>query len=200
MKKRDKKNEGGPNSTTKGLHFTRYFTEEAVSPFDQFKYELRKSVIKNPHGDSVFEMNNVEVPVEWSQTATDVLAQKYFRRTDVPQADGSMGGESSIKQVANRMAECWMEWGKKANYFASDKDAQIFYDEIVFMIIGQYAAPNSPQWFNTGLFSAYGIKGEGQGHWYIDPVTERLHESKSAYERPQPHACFILSVSDDLVN
>jgi len=184
----------------KGLSFNRFFTKENVSPFDQFTYELRKSVIRNPLGDAVFEMNDVEVPVQWSQTATDVLSQKYFRRTNVPQPDGSEGGENSIKQVAHRMAECWMDWGKKYNYFASDHDAKVFYDELAFMIIGQYAAPNSPQWFNTGLYSAYGIKGHAQGHYYVDPKTEKIKASTNAYERPQPHACFILSVNDDLVN
>src|SRR4051812_25691570 len=137
-------------NSNKGLKFTRYFTEETVSPFDQFIYEKRSSVIRNPQGDTVFEMHDVEVPQSWSQMATDILAQKYFRRTGVPQADGTEGGERSIKQVAHRMAECWMEWGRKHSYFATDKDAQIFYDEIVFMVIGQYSAPNSPQWFNTG--------------------------------------------------
>ena len=189
------------NSTGKtGLKFSRYFTENNLSPFEQFTYEKRSSVIRNPNGDTVFEMKNVEVPITWSQVATDILAQKYFRKTGVPQSDGSIGGENSIKQVVHRMAECWMEWGMKYNYFASPQDAQIFYDEIVFMLIAQYAAPNSPQWFNTGLYSAYGIKGSGQGHWYVDHETGKMHESKSAYERPQPHACFILSVSDDLVN
>ncbi len=183
-----------------GLKFSRYFTESNLSPFDQFIYEKRSSIIRNPSGDVVFEMKDVEVPITWSQVATDILAQKYFRKTGVPQGDGSTGRETSIKQVVHRMAECWMEWGVKYNYFASPQDAQVFYDEIVFMLIAQYAAPNSPQWFNTGLFSAYGIKGSSQGHWYVDHETEKMHESKSAYERPQPHACFILSVNDDLVN
>ena len=193
-------NDVAQKSNKKGLSFTRYFTKEGISPFDQFTYELRKSVIRNPHGDAVFEMNDVEVPVQWSQTATDVLAQKYFRRTNVPQSDGSDGGENSIRQVAHRMADCWMQWGKKYNYFASRHDAQVFYDELVFMLVGQYAAPNSPQWFNTGLFSAYGIKGQAQGHFYVDPETEKIKASANAYEHPQPHACFILAVSDDLVN
>src|SRR6185295_14553061 len=130
----------------------------------------------------------------------DVLAQKYFRRTDVPQQDGSVGGETSIKQVAHRMAECWMEWGKKYGYFATEKDTQVFYDEVVFMLIGQYAAPNSPQWFNTGLFTAYGINGKENGQYYVDPSTEKIHASKNAYERPQPHACFIMEVKDELLH
>ena len=184
----------------KGLKFQRYFTEKTLSPFDQFNYELRNSIIRNPQGDVVFELKNVEVPSSWSQVATDILAQKYFRKTGVPQENGSLGAETSIKQVVHRMASCWTNWGRENGYFSSNDDAQVFYDELVFMLLGQYAAPNSPQWFNTGLFSAYGIEGASQGHYYVDPKTERVHTSTSAYERPQPHACFILSVNDDLVN
>ena len=118
----------------------------------------------------------------------------------MPQADGSTGSENSIKQVAHRLADCWKTWGEKYDYFASKKDAQVFYDELVFSLMGQYCAPNSPQWFNTGLFNTYGINGKPQGHYYVDPKTDKLAKSTSAYERPQPHACFILSVDDDLVN
>ena len=187
-------------SKQKGLNFTRFFTEEGKSPYDLYQYELRTSVIRNPAGDVVFEMNNVEVPKGWSQVATDILAQKYFRKTGVPQADGTTGAETSIKQTAHRMADCWRAWGLKYGYFTTEKDAQIFYDELAYMILGQHAAPNSPQWFNTGLHNSYGITGKPQGHYYVDPRTEKVCESTSAYERPQPHACFILSVEDDLVN
>lgn len=183
-----------------GLTFERRFTKDNQSPYDQFTYEKRSSVIRNPTGDVVFEMKDVEVPEAWSQVATDILAQKYFRRTGVPQPDGTLGREQSVKQVVHRLADCWMQWGKKANYFASDKDAQIFYDEAVYMLLGQHAAPNSPQWFNTGLYSAYNIKGTGKGHWFVNPETGQLEETQSSYERPQPHACFILSVKDDLLN
>ena len=190
-----------PGTGGKGLKVDRYFTKDGVNVFDLFKkYEKRSSVIRNPSGDAVFEMNNVEVPAAWSQVATDILAQKYFRKAMVPQADGSTGSEKSIKQVAHRMANCWKDWGSRYGYFASQKDADIFYDEIVYTITGQLAAPNSPQWFNTGLHSSYGITGKPQGHYYVDPITEKLSKSTSAYERPQPHACFILSVDDDLVN
>jgi ribonucleoside-diphosphate reductase alpha chain len=186
--------------SNKGLEFNRYFTKEGIKPEDLFEYEFRTSVIKNPTGDVVFELKNVEVPKSWSQVATDILAQKYFRKTGVPQPDGSLGAETSIKQVAHRLANCWMQWGLDYNYFASSQDAKVFYDELVYMIIGQYAAPNSPQWFNTGLHTSYGITGSPQGHYFVDPKTEKLEKSTSAYERPQPHACFILSVKDDLVN
>lgn len=183
-----------------GLKFTRHFTKEGVDPTSMYEYEYRTSVIKNPAGDEVFKMDNVEVPRDWSQVATDILAQKYFRKAGVPQPDGTLGAETSVKQVAHRLAECWTSWGKEYGYFASAKDAKIFYEELVYSIIGQYAAPNSPQWFNTGLHSSYGITGKPQGHYYCDPETGAVKRSTSAYERPQPHACFILSVSDDLVN
>ena len=187
-------------ANTGGLSFTRHFTQEGVSPYDQFTYELRSSVIRNPGGDVVFEMNNVEVPASWSQIATDILAQKYFRKAGVPQPDGSSGRETSVKQVVHRMANCWRAWGLKYGYFASEKDAAIFYEELSYSMLNQSCVPNSPQWFNTGLFESYGIKGKPQGHFYVEQHTGQLEKSTSAYERPQPHACFILSVDDDLVN
>ncbi|AAM71820.1 ribonucleotide reductase family protein [Chlorobaculum tepidum TLS] len=169
-------------------------------------------MLRNTDGSKVFEMNNVEVPVSWSQVAADILAQKYFRKTGVPQrdAEGNLvigadglpvtGSENSIKQVAHRMVGCWQDWGKRYNYFDSDEDAQAFYDEVVYMLLAQMAAPNSPQWFNTGLQFAYGINGPAQGHFYVDPETGEIRESEDAYSRPQAHACFIQSVKDDLVN
>jgi ribonucleoside-diphosphate reductase alpha chain len=185
---------------SKGLQFNRRFTREGVSVFDLFEYDYRTSVIRNPSGEVVFEMNNVEVPKHWSQIATDILAQKYFRKAGVPQQDGSLGRETSVKQVAHRLANCWRVWGEKYGYFASEQDATIFYEELVHCILNQSCTPNSPQWFNTGLFESYGIKGKPQGHYYVDAEDGQLKKSTSAYERPQPHACFILSVEDDLVN
>ncbi|MBL0133324.1 MAG: vitamin B12-dependent ribonucleotide reductase [Chitinophagaceae bacterium] len=186
--------------TMKGLQFTRRFTKEAVNVFDQFEYDYRTSVIRNPSGEVVFEMTNVEVPHQWSQIATDILAQKYFRKAGVPQPDGSLGRETSVKQVAHRMANCWRVWGERYGYFATPNDAQIFYEELVYSILNQACVPNSPQWFNTGLYESYGIKGKPQGHYFVDANDGQLKKSTSAYERPQPHACFILSVDDDLVN
>ncbi|MEI9942774.1 MAG: vitamin B12-dependent ribonucleotide reductase [Chitinophagaceae bacterium] len=183
-----------------GLQFRRRFTNDTVNVFDMFEYDYRTSVIRNPTGETVFEMNNVEVPKQWSQIATDILAQKYFRKAGVPQPDGSLGRETSAKQVAHRLANCWKVWGEKYNYFASEKDAQVFYEELVYSILNQMCVPNSPQWFNTGLYESYGIKGKPQGHYYVDATDGELKKSTSAYERPQPHACFILSVTDDLVN
>ena len=184
----------------KGLQFSRQFTQEGVSPYNMFDYDYRTSVIKNPTGEVVFQMDNVEVPKQWSQIATDILAQKYFRKAGVPNEDGTTGRETTVKQVAHRMAHCWRVWGERYNYFATPKDAEIFYDELVYSILNQACVPNSPQWFNTGLHEVYGITGKPQGHYYVDAIDGVLKKSANAYERPQPHACFILSVDDDLVN
>jgi ribonucleoside-diphosphate reductase alpha chain len=186
--------------TQNGLQFTRRFTKDGTNVFDQFEYDYRTSVIRNPSGEVVFEMTNVEVPKQWSQIATDILAQKYFRKAGVPQADGSTARETSVKQVAHRLANCWKVWGERNGYFASAADANVFYEELVYCILNQACVPNSPQWFNTGLYESYGIKGKPQGHYFVDAADGELKKSTSAYERPQPHACFILSVEDDLVN
>jgi ribonucleoside-diphosphate reductase alpha chain len=187
-------------SAKSGLQFSRRFTRNDINVYDMFEYDYRTSVIRNPSGEVVFEMNNVEVPKQWSQIATDILAQKYFRKAGVPQTDGSLGRETSAKQVAHRLANCWRVWGERYGYFATENDAEVFYEELVYSILNQMCVPNSPQWFNTGLYESYGITGKPQGHYYVDPVDGELKKSTSAYERPQPHACFILSVKDDLVN
>ncbi|MGE5480786.1 MAG: vitamin B12-dependent ribonucleotide reductase [Chloroflexota bacterium] len=194
------------------MKINRYLTKEGVSPYAMFNYSIRSSVLRNPDGSVVFEMNNVEVPAHWSQMATDILAQKYFRKTGVPQTDKdgklalgpdgrpALGGENSIKQVAHRLSATWRHWGESAGYFDTEADAQAFYDETAYMLLAQMCAPNSPQWFNTGLAHVYDIKGSKQGHYYVDPKTEQLLESDDAYTRPQPHACFIQSVGDDLLS
>ncbi|MBI2582628.1 vitamin B12-dependent ribonucleotide reductase [Candidatus Woesearchaeota archaeon] len=195
----------------RGVPVKRYFTKEGISPFEMCRYEKRTSTIKNPDGSLVFQMNDVEVPSFWTQVATDILAQKYFRKAGVPlrNEEGELlldengkvitGSETSIKQVAHRIAGCWKHWGERYGYFASPRDAAVFYEEMVFMIINQFAAPNSPQWFTTGLNWAYGLTGPAQGHSYVDPITKKLEFSKDAYTRNQPHACFIQYVNDDLV-
>jgi ribonucleoside-diphosphate reductase alpha chain len=173
----------------KGMRFERRYTKDNINVFDQFEYDYRTSVIRNPGGDVVFEMNNVEVPKQWSQIATDILAQKYFRKAGVPLQDGTTGRETSVKQVAHRMANCWKVWGEVYGYFESEKDASVFYEELVYSILDQACVPNSPQWFNTGLYESYGITGKPQGHYYVDQRDNELKKSTSAYERPQPHAC-----------
>ncbi|MCW8985616.1 MAG: hypothetical protein OQK55_09755, partial [Thermoanaerobaculales bacterium] len=194
------------------MKVTRRFTCAGKDPYETIEFVERSSEIRNPDGTLVFSMDAVKVPESWSQVAVDVLVQKYFRKAGVPQVDeeGSpedsesgerlTGPERDARQVFDRLAGCWTHWGKEHDYFDSDEDAEAFHDELCFMLAAQLAAPNSPQWFNTGLHWAYGITGPAQGHWYADPKTGKLKTSSSAYEHPQPHACFIQSVSDDLVN
>lgn len=183
------------------MKIKRFFTKKGQSPYQGMRFVTRRSELKNPDGSVVFHMDNVVVPESWSQIATDVLAQKYFRKAGVPQ-EGSKetGSENDARQVFHRLAGCWTDWGKKHAYFDTDEDAQAFYDECCYMLAHQMGAPNSPQWFNTGLSFAYNLNGPGQGHYFVNPNTEKLEKSKSAYERGQVHACFIQSVKDDLVN
>jgi len=194
------------------MKIARRFTSAGKEVYDHFQYTRRTSILRNPDGSVVFQMDAIEVPVQWSQVATDILAQKYFRKAGVPQVDEGgkaildesgqpvLGPERSIKQVVHRLAGCWRWWGEKYGYFHTAEDAQVFYDEVSYMLLKQMAAPNSPQWFNTGLNFAYGITGRPQGHYYVDPDTKKLTKSTDAYTHPQPHACFIQSVDDDLVN
>ncbi|NOY06492.1 MAG: vitamin B12-dependent ribonucleotide reductase [Chlorobi bacterium] len=194
------------------MHIERRYTRPDTNPFDMFKYTRRSSILRNPDGSVVFSMENIEVPEQWSQMATDILAQKYFRKTGVPQYDEEgnpvldengnqvLGGEHSIKEVVRRMAGTWTHWGRTYGYFDTEEDAEAFHDEVCYMLLQQMGAPNSPQWFNTGLAWAYNITGQSQGHYYVDPDTGDIVRSKDAYTHPQPHACFIQSVADDLVN
>ena len=182
------------------MKVTRRFTEKGKDPYAGIKWVSRASELRNPDGTLVFRQDNVIVPESWSQIATDIIAQKYFRKAGVPQEDGSLGSENDARQVFHRLAQTWTQWGNSAHYFDTSEDAQAFYDETVYMLAHQMAAPNSPQWFNTGLHAAYGIEGPPQGHYFVNPETGEVEKSESAYRRPQPHACFILDVEDDLVN
>src|SRR5580693_2836246 len=210
------------------MRIERRYTKEGQSPYADIAFRLTTSEIRNPDGSVVFHAENVEVPEQWSQVASDVLAQKYFRKAGVPArlkkveeetvpswlwrsvADEAalkalpekerFIGEQSSKQVFDRLAGTWTYWGFKGGYFSSEADAQAFFDEHRYMLAMQMVAPNSPQWFNTGLHWAYGIDGPSQGHYYVDFKTEKLVQSATAYEHPQPHACFIQSIADDLVN
>ncbi|MBX9580410.1 MAG: adenosylcobalamin-dependent ribonucleoside-diphosphate reductase, partial [Gemmataceae bacterium] len=203
------------------MQITRRFTREGQDPFAGLEFAPRDSRIVNPNGSVVFEARGVMAPAGWSQVAVDILAQKYFRRAGVPaktarvaedgvpswlqpsraEADDTpLGGETDARQVFHRLAGCWTYWGWTGGYFDSQRDARAFYDETCHMLAAQMAAPNSPQWFNAGLHWAYGIEGPPQGHYFVDPRTNEMRRSTSAYERPAPHACFIQAVEDDLVN
>src|SRR5580658_1900115 len=210
------------------MRIERRFTRANHAPYESIEFRLTTSEIRNPDGSTVFHLPDIEVPAAWSQVACDILAQKYFRKAGVPAklgpvveadvpdwlwrrtadqaalaalpADERFGSERSAKQVFDRLAGTWAYWGWKGGYFDREADAQAYYDETRFMLARQMAAPNSPQWFNTGLHWAYGIDGPAQGHYFVDFRTGAVKASDSAYEHPQPHACFIQSVADDLVN
>ncbi len=210
------------------MRIERRFTKQGQSPYAEIAFRKATSEIKNPDGSIVFRLENIDVPAQFSQVASDILAQKYFRKAGVPAhlkkveendvpsflwrsvadeealkdlpEDERYGSETSAAQVFNRLAGTWTYWGWKGGYFDGEEDARTFMDELCYMLATQRVAPNSPQWFNTGLHWAYGIDGPGQGHYYVDPFTGKLTKSKSSYEHPQPHACFIQSVGDDLVN
>ena len=210
------------------MRFERRFTTADQAPYASIAFRATKSEIRNPDGSTVFSLDGIEIPQAWSQVAADVIAQKYFRKAGVPArlkrveendvpsflwrhvADEAalselpeaerLGSEMSSKQVFDRLAGTWTYWGWKGGYFDTEQDASAFMDELRFMLAKQMAAPNSPQWFNTGLHWAYGIDGPSQGHHYVDYRTGQLTASASAYEHPQPHACFIQGVQDDLVN
>ena len=210
------------------MRINRLFTKENDSPYSNIEFRKASSEIKNPDGSVVFRLDDIDVPTGWSQVACDVLAQKYFRKAGVPKLlkkfeenevpswlwrhvpdiaglaelpEGErMGSETGARQVFDRMAGTWTYWGWKGGYFDAEQDARAYYDEMRYMLASQVGAPNSPQWFNTGLYWAYGIDGPAQGHSYVDYKTGHLVKSRSAYERPQPHACFIQGIADDLVN
>ncbi|MDB3983852.1 vitamin B12-dependent ribonucleotide reductase [Acidimicrobiia bacterium] len=194
-----------------GLKVTRKYTSKG-DPYNGIVWEKRTSKIANPDGSVVFEMENVEIPSAWSQVATDIMVSKYFRKAGVPQVDDEgntlkdengdtiLGSETSSRQVFDRLAETWRHWGETTGYFATKDDAQAFEDELKYMLATQMAAPNSPQWFNTGLNHKYNLTGPKQGFWYVDPKSGELVEADDSYSRPQPHACFIQSIDDDLVN
>ncbi|MBV8204679.1 MAG: vitamin B12-dependent ribonucleotide reductase, partial [Candidatus Eremiobacteraeota bacterium] len=165
------------------MKIQRRFTKSGIDPLDEVRWERRESVIREPDGTVVFEMRDIEVPADWSQVATDILAQKYFRKAGVPQPDGTLGRETSARQVVRRLAGCWTDWGRRYKYFDTDEDAAAFDAELNHMLINQMASPNSPQWFNTGLAYSYGIKGQPQGHYYVDPDTKELKKSPDAYTR-----------------
>src|SRR5437016_6316941 len=210
------------------MQIARRFTTAGRDPYETVGFKSASSEIRNPDGSVVFAAGGIEVPAEWSQVACDILAQKYLRKAGVPARLAAVeeegvpswlwrripdaaalvglpkeersGAETSAKQCFDRLAGTWTYWGWKGGYFDGEDDARAFYDELRVMLARQMGAPNSPQWFNTGLFWAYGIDGPAQGHYYVDYRTGKVRASESAYEHPQPHACFIQSVADDLVN
>ncbi len=210
------------------MRIERKFTEAGKSPYETIPFRESGSEIRNPDGSVVFSLERFTVPAHWSGVAADILAQKYFRKAGVPVKAKKVeensvpswlwrsvpdeaalaalpekerfGSETDARQVFDRLAGTWTYWGWKGGYFSTEEDARAFYDELRYMLAMQMGAPNSPQWFNTGLHWAYGIDGPSQGHYYVDFATGEVKASTSAYEHPQPHACFIQGIEDDLVN
>lgn len=195
-----------------GLKVSRKFTRAGKDPLKQVKYIDRHCKITKQDGSVVFEMKNFKTPASWSQNASDIMASKYARKAGVPQRDEKgklikdkkgnvvLGAEQGAPQIVSRLTQCWRKWGEDHGYFADKASADAYEAEMNHMLINQMAAPNSPQWFNTGLNTVYGINGPAQGHYYTDPITGEVKQSEDAYTHPQPHACFIQSVKDDLVN
>jgi len=212
------------------MKIKRVLLKQNEKVLEKIEFEKRSSVIRNPDGSLVFEMNDIYVPKKWSQVSTDIIAQKYFRKAGIPKylrkvkepgvpewlcrseqdtdkirelnlpEDQWYIYENDSRQIFHRLAGCWSYWGWKHKYFDTEEDAKNFYDEVYYMLANQFAAPNSPQWFNTGLHWAYGITGPSQGHYFVNPKSGELEKSNDAYSHPQPHACFIQAVTDDLVN
>ncbi len=186
------------------MRFERELTTDAEGRYGEIEFVRATSEIRNPDGSVIFRLADIEVPKAWSQVASDVLAQKYFRKAGIPAALKPVDepgvpawlhrhvpdrealaalpeaeryvGEKTAQQVFDRMAGTWTYWGWKGGYFDSEADARAFRDELCFMLARQMVAPNSPQWFNTGLHWAYGIDGPAQGHFYVDPKTGKTVE------------------------
>jgi ribonucleoside-diphosphate reductase alpha chain len=186
---------GGGSRRSKGgtVPLARYFSRQGINPLDQVRYVKAHSRIKDTDGNVVFELKDVEVPADWSQLAVDILVSKYFRKAGVP----GTGHETSVRQVIHRLAHTLRVEGEQAGYFSS-ADAESFEAELSFILVNQIGAFNSPVWFNLGLYSEYGIEGQG-GSYAYDPISGSVKETTNAYERPQCSACFIQSVDDDLM-
>ena len=210
-----------------GMVIERRFTTAGDNPFEAFDWIEMDVEIRNPDGSMADAIEGVRLPPGFAGVAGKVCAQKYLRKAGVPKAlrkvpedgvpvwlqrsvpdheklqtldvDDRTSGENDGRQLFRRLAGTWTYWGWKYDYFASEADARAYFDEMCYLIASQRSAPNSPQWFNTGLHWAYGIEGPAQGHSFVNPATNALEYSANAYERPQPHACFIQSVSDSLV-
>tara|TARA_Y100001970_G_scaffold293768_1_gene443024 strand:+ start:44058 stop:47702 length:3645 start_codon:yes stop_codon:yes gene_type:complete len=224
---KDKTAGGESIEAENGLVIERRFTTAGADPFDQFEWITMDVEIRNPDGSMADSIDGVKMPSGFSGVPGTVCAQKYLRKAGVPAAlrrvseddvpvwlqkcepdheklqtmpvEERYVGETDGRELFRRLAGTWTYWGYKHNYFASENDARAFFDEMCYLIASQRSAPNSPQWFNTGLNWAYGIEGPAQGHHYVDAVTGELRLSEDAYTHPQPHACFIQSVSDSLV-
>ena len=183
---------GAETSTKRGIAVKRLFTKAGVHPFDEIEWEMRTASIQNEKGKNIFEQRSVEVPKDWTQTATNIVSSKYFH--------GKLGTperETSVRQLISRVADTIAQWGVEGGYFRSEEDAKTFHDELTHTLVRQKAVFNSPVWFNCGLWHKYHRSSQGSG-WYWDPATGGIKKETEAYRHPQCSACFINSVQDNL--
>ena len=185
-------NPTAPRCAQDGLVMEQAFASEGEHPFDECSWETRTAKITDEKGEAIFEQNDVEVPTEWSQMATKVVVSKYFYGEN-----GTPARENSIRQLVHRVTRTISDWGKEDGVFASDADAERFYNDLTWLCVNQYGAFNSPVWFNVGLFHQNGVAGGGdQYHWSAEK--EEAVQTSRGYEYPQASACFIQSVKDTM--
>ncbi|MHC4728862.1 MAG: vitamin B12-dependent ribonucleotide reductase, partial [Planctomycetota bacterium] len=177
---------------SRGLKIEHFFSTPGVHPFEQLEWEKRSAKITDDSGKAIFEQDNIEVPTSWSQLATKVVASKYFY------GDIETGQrEHSVKQLVHRVCKAIADRGRKDGYFASDEDAEIYYNELAWLCVNQFGAFNSPVWFNVGLLDVYGVAG-GKHNFHWEPDEQTAVPCENSYEYPQASACFIQSVEDSM--
>src|SRR5256714_1570359 len=174
-----------------GLTFRRLFTKPGVSPYDEIEWELRTASITDSKGNSIFEQKDVEVPKDWSMTATNIVASKYLHGTL-----GTPERETGVRQLITRVAETIRDWGLAQGYFHTPEDGAAFHDELTHILVRQYAAFNSPVWFNVGC-DRIEPNSDGQS-WHWNQQTQQVEFGVTGYRKPQCSACFINSVKDSL--
>jgi ribonucleoside-diphosphate reductase alpha chain len=180
-----------PKRKAPGLSFRRLFTKTGVSPYDEVEWDLRTAQITDSHGGIIFEQKDVEVPKDWSMTATNIVASKYLHGKI-----GTPERETGVRQLVSRVAETIRDWGMAQGYFRTPEDGATFHDELVHILVRQYAAFNSPVWFNVGCDR---IEPNSDGrNWHWNPQTQQVEFGVTGYSKPQCSACFINSVKDSL--
>ena len=174
--------------TTKGLQFSRRYTKEGISPFEMFEYTTRCSSVHQSNGE-VYQAAAIEVPAQWSQVATDKLVKNYFMQAQAAAGPEGMKAES-VKEAAHQMAHRWREWGEQHGYFATQRDGQVFYEELAYSILSQNYVPNGSHWLNTCI-KKQGVSEQKTGHQSVD---------KGSHRCKQPHACFLLGVMNKVMD
>jgi ribonucleoside-diphosphate reductase alpha chain len=191
-----RKKTGAGDSKQSGLRIDPYFSKPGTHPFDELDWVKHHVETRDRSGNALFVMEDVEAPSKWSPRAVQIAAEKYFRKAGIP---NERGHESSIKELVSRVADAIADWGQRHGYFATEEDTETFRMELTWLLVNQYAAFNSPVWFNCGLHHKYGVEG-GRGNWAWNMIDGDVHQVENNYSRPQCSACFILSVEDSLID